>query len=93
MVQMFKMIISPAVFFNFKILIFQVIRGLKGQRMAQNDKNFCLLHLIFQEPDIIYHLPYYIPYIIYGAHVYMCKRIISPGIFFIFFQNLYFRDH
>ena len=23
----------------------------------------------------------------------MCKQIISPGIFFIFFQNLYFRDH
>ena len=53
MVQMCKMIISPGVFFNFKILIFQVVKGLKGQKMAQNVKNFCLLHLMFQEPYII----------------------------------------
>ena len=54
MVQMWKMIISPSVFFNFKILIFQVFRGLKGQKMAQNDKIFCLLHLIFQWPYVIW---------------------------------------
>ena len=37
---MFKMIISPGVFFfNFKILVFKVVRELKGQRMAQNDKD------------------------------------------------------
>ena len=30
-------------FFNFKILIFQVVRGLKGQKMAQNvKKSVCL---------------------------------------------------
>ena len=53
MLHMCKMI-SPVVFFNFKILIFQVIRGLKGQKMVQNDKNLCLSHLIFQEPYIIW---------------------------------------
>ena len=46
MVQMCKMI-SPGIFFKFKILIFQVIRGLKGQKMAQNDEDLCLLHLLF----------------------------------------------
>ena len=38
MVQMCKMIISPDILFSFKILIFQVVRGLKGQKLAQNDK-------------------------------------------------------
>ena len=54
MVQICKMIISSGVFLNFKILIFHVVRVLKGQKMAQNDKHFCLLHLIFQEPYIIW---------------------------------------
>ena len=48
MVQMCKMIISPGVFFNFKILIFLVVRGLKGQNWPKMTKNFCLSHLIFQ---------------------------------------------
>ena len=68
---------------NFKILVFWVVRGLKGQKTVQNDKNFCLLHLIFQEP-----------YIIYDLHLWytcMYKRITSPVIFFIYFQNLVFR--
>ena len=51
---MCKMIISPGVFCNFNILIFRVVRGLKGQKMAQNNKNFCLSHLIFQELYIIW---------------------------------------
>ena len=38
--------------FNVKILIFQVVKGLKGQKMAQSDKNLCLLYLIFEEPYI-----------------------------------------
>ena len=63
-------------FFNFKILIFRLVKRLKGQKMAQSDKNSCLLHFIFQEPCIIYlHLWYTCIY----------KRIIYPGIFFIFF--------
>ena len=48
-----KMILSPCVFFNVKILIFQVVKGLKGQKIAQNVENFCLSHLIFQKPYII----------------------------------------
>ena len=51
MVEMGKMIISPGV----KILIFQVFQGLNGQIIGQNDKYFCLLHLIFQEPYIIWY--------------------------------------
>ena len=41
-------------FHSLKILIFQVVRGLKGQKMAQNGKNFCLLRSIFQEPYIVW---------------------------------------
>ena len=77
MVQICKMIISPGVSFNFKILIFWVARGLKGQEMDQNDKNFCLSQLIFQESYIIWST-------FYGTHV-------SPGIFFVLFKILLFR--
>ena len=67
-------------FFNFKILIFRLVKRLKGQKMAQSDKNSCLLHFIFQEPCIIYlHLWYTCIY----------KRIIYPGIFFIFFLLIF----
>ena len=87
MVEMCKMIISPGVFFSAKILIFQVVKRLKGQIMDQNDKNFCLLHLIFQEPYIIW-------YDLYLCYTCMYKRIISPGIFCIFFsQNFDFWDY
>ena len=79
MVQMCKIIISPGVFFNFKILIFWVVRGLKGQKMAQNDKKFCLSHSISQEPYIIW----------LWFLVHMCKMMISPANFFIF-QNFDF---
>ena len=67
------MIISLGIFQFFKILIFWVVRGVKGQKMVQNDKKFCLLHLMFQEPHIICS----------WFMVHMCKRIISSGIFFI----------
>ena len=53
MVQMCK-IISPGVFFKFKISIFWVVRGLKGQKMTQSDKKFCLSHSVSQEPYIIW---------------------------------------
>ena len=55
-VQMCKMVISPGVFFYVEILIFQVVKGLIGQKMAQNVENFYLLHFIFQEPYIIWSL-------------------------------------
>ena len=54
MVQMCKMIISLDVFFSVTTSIFQVVKGLKGQKMAQNIENFCLSHLIFQELYIIW---------------------------------------
>ena len=54
MVQMCKMIISSGVFFTVKILIFQAVKGLKGQKMAQKVENFFLSHLVFQELYIIW---------------------------------------
>ena len=49
MMQMCKMMISPGVFL---ISIFQVFKGLKGKKMAQNVEHFCLSHIIFQKPCI-----------------------------------------
>ena len=40
-------------FHFFKNLFFWVVNGVKGQKMAQNDKKNCLLHFISQEPYII----------------------------------------
>ena len=37
----------------FQILIFWVARGVKSQKLAQNEKKFCLSHSISQEPYII----------------------------------------
>ena len=47
-----------SIFQNFE---FPGCQGVKGQKMAQNDKTFCLLYLIFQEP--------YIMVFISGTHV------------------------
>ena len=47
-----EMIISPGVFFNFKILIFQIVRDLKGKKVAQNDKNLSVARS-FQEAYVI----------------------------------------
>ena len=71
-------------FFHFsKIWIFWIhiiyIRGVKGQQMVQNDRKFCLLLSISQEPNIVW----------LSFMVQMCK-IISPGVFFNF-QILIFR--
>ena len=120
MVQMCKMIISPGVFFNVKILIFKVVKGLKGQKvpkmmkisvcctlclrnhlsylhifiygthvcirggikgqkMAQNGKKFCLSHSVSQE--------LYMIRLWFLVHI--CKMMISPAKFFIF-QNFDF---
>ena len=83
---MHKRIISPTIlfifFFNFD---FQDHQGvgvgggvIKGQKMTQNDKKFCLSHSISQEP-----------YIILQFSVHMYKMMISPSNFFIF-QNFDF---
>ena len=64
----------------FKILIFWVVSGVKGQKMAQNEKKLCLLRSISQEP-----------YIIWSSFVVCkCKMIISSGVFLKFFQNFEF---
>ena len=41
---------SRLIFRFFKILIFRVVRRVKGQKMAQNDKKLCLSYSVSQEP-------------------------------------------
>ena len=56
-VHICNMIVSPSIFssfFFFLILIFQVVSGVKGQKMTKNDKKFCQSHLIFS--GTIYHM-------------------------------------
>ena len=75
MVHICKMIIFSSVLFIFsKILIFWILKGLKGQKMVQNDKRFCLLHAISQEPYIIW----------LSFIVEICKIIIPPVVFLNF---------
>ena len=62
-------------FFHFlKILTFPSFSGVKGQKMAQNNKKFCLSCSISQEPYIIWM----------SSMLHMCKMITAPGVFFIF---------
>ena len=63
--------ITRCIFHFFKIFVFQIVSEVKGQRMAQNDKAFCLLSSISLELYIL--LPFM---------VHMCK-ILSPGIFHV----------
>ena len=72
--------ISRYFFIFFKILIFWVVRGVKGQKMVENDNKICLSHLISQEPYIIW----------LSFIVHMCKMIIYPGVFFIFSKLRFF---
>ena len=68
-------------FHFFKILIFWIVRGVKGQKTVQNDKKLCLSGSISQEP-----------YIIWSSFVVCkCKLIISSGVFFIFSKLWFFR--
>ena len=64
-------------FFYFKILIFWVVMGLKGQKMAQNDKKFCLT--LYLRNCTSYDCDFW----------YTCKMMISSSNFFIF-QNFDF---
>ena len=49
LIHLCKMIIAPGIFFHFfKILIFWVFRRVKGQKIVQNDKKFCLSQSISQ---------------------------------------------
>ena len=79
MVHMCKMIISPGIFFQFfKILIFWIGWGVKGQKAIQNDKKFCPLCSVSQESYIL----------CLSFMVHPCKMIISPGICFHIFKIL-----
>ena len=79
MVQICKMI-CPGVFFNFKILIFQVVRGLKEQKNGPKWQKFLSVAPYISGTINDLHLWY----------IYVYKRIISPGIFFIFLKILIF---
>ena len=69
--------ISPGVFFIFKILMLLVASGVKGQRMAQNDKKAWLSGTISQEP--------YFMWLSFMVHIH---KIISLGAFFNFLKFL-----
>ena len=66
-------------FHFFKILIFQVVRNIKRQKITQNDKKLCLSCLICQKPYII----------LSSFMVHMCNSIISPGFFKIYSKFLF----
>ena len=73
--------ISRCFFHFFEILIFQALRGVKGQKLAQNEKE--LLHLsctISQEQYSIWS----------WFLVHMCKMMIYPGGVFSFLKLLFF---
>ena len=78
---MCKMIIFPGVFFIFSKFWFSgFLGGVKGQKIAQNDKKFCLLHSVSQEP-----------YITWSSFVVRkCKMIISSVDFFSFSKLWFF---
>ena len=73
-----KMIISPGFFSFFENFDFQVVRRVKGQKIAQNDQKLCPSCLISQEP-----------YIVWSSFMSdRCKRIIYPGFCLHFSQDL-----
>ena len=77
LVHICKMIMSSDFFFHFfKILIFWVHRGVKGQKTVQNNKKF----------SVTLHLSGTIHFLSFMLQI--CKMIISPGIFFNF--NIWF---
>ena len=69
--------ISRRFFHFFKILIFRVVREVKGQKLVQNFKKFCLSRLSLE------------PYIIWLFMLHKCKVKISPVVFLIFPKFLF----
>ena len=69
-------------FFQFSNFDFPGCQGAERAKNAQNDENLSVARYI---SGTIHHMIF-----IYGTHICMCKRIISPGIFFFVFQNLIF---
>ena len=72
--------LQVVVFQFLKILLFGVVRGVKGQKAVQNDKICCLSHFISLEPYIIW----------LSFMVHLCKMLIYPSIFFIFSKFWFF---
>ena len=80
MVHLCKMMMSPGVVVIFKkIVIFWLVRGVKGQNITRKDKKFCLLHFISQEPYIIW----------LSFMLRMCKMLKSFIVFFFFFFSFF----
>ena len=78
-----KMMTSLDAFFIFsKFLFFRflIVRGVKGQKMAQSDQKFCLCHPVSQEPCLIW----------LWFLVNKCEMMISPAIFFSFLKSWFF---
>ena len=81
MAHMCKMIISPGIFLIFsKFWFSRLLRGVKEQKIVQDDKKFCLLCSISQEPYIIWS-----SFVVHKSNI-----IISLDLFFHFFQNFDF---
>ena len=74
--------ISSSFFHSFKILIFMVVQGRVGKRAKKQPKitKHFVHHAIYLKNHTSHHM-----IVIYGT---ICKRIISPGAFFIF-QEFY----
>ena len=73
-------IIPPDIFFHFlKILIFWVVRRVKGKKRPKMTKKHVFLALYPRN---------HTSYDTFMLH--MCKRIISPGFVFTFFPNFHF---
>ena len=87
--------ISRLFFHFFKVLISRVVsggRGLKWQKMVQNDKKLCLSPSIFQESNIWLVPNHMCPWCTYDCAfmVPMCKMIISSGVLLILLRILIF---
>ena len=76
LVQTFKMMASPDAFFIFS----KVWGGLKGKKMAQKNKKFCLSHSVSQEPYLIW----------LWFLVHRSNMMISSARFFIFSKVRFF---
>ena len=73
--------ISPGAVFHFsRILLFWVVTGVKEQKMAQNEKKYCLSRSISQKPYIIW----------FSFMVHICKMIVSTSIFCFIFSKFWF---
>ena len=73
LVHLSKMMMSLSLFHFFQILIFWFFKGVKGQKTTQKMTKNCRLHSVSQESYIIWLL----------FMVYLCKKIITPDVFFI----------